>query len=138
MLYCNIIINMKIYFDKKISTELFNNGISKFTIIEYLTENGKYTIKNNKLVQYVLENLSNKDKELTEGFYASSEIWKINEDVYTLPFNHVKILRVIVKYKLNDKIYYVEETINNNLSSNYILTNYKLGDTRLINILNSL
>ena len=129
---------MKIYFNKKISTELFNNGTSKFTIIEYLTENGKYTIKNNKLVQYLLDNLSNKDKELTEGFFSSSEIWKINEYVYTLPFNHIKILRNIVKYKLNDKIYYVEETINNKLSSNYILTNYKLGDTRLIKILDRL
>ena len=129
---------MKIYFNKKISKQNFNKGTSKFTIIEYLTDSGKYTIKNNKLVQYVLENLNSKDKELTDGFFASTEIWKINEDVYAIPFNHIKISRDIIKYKMNDGFYYVEEIINNTMSSNYILTNFKLGDTRLINILNSL
>ena len=129
---------MKIYFKKNISKQHFDKGTSKFTIIEYLTDNGKYTIKNNKLVQYVLENLNSKDKELTDGFFASTEIWKINEDVYTLPFNHIKISRDIIKYKMNDGFYYVEELINNNMSSNYILTSYKLGDTRLTKILNSL
>jgi predicted nuclease of restriction endonuclease-like (RecB) superfamily len=129
---------MKIYFNKKISKQQFNKGTSKFTIIEYLSDNGKYTIKNNKLTQYVLENLNSKDKELIDGFFASTEIWKINEDVYTIPFNHVRITREITKYKMNDNFYFVEEVINNNMSSNYILTNYKLGDTRIIKILNSL
>ena len=80
----------------------------------------------------------NKDKEITDGFFSSSEIWKLNENVFTIPFNHIKIVRNIVKYKMNDNFYYVEETINDNLLSNYILTNYKLGDTRLINLLNKL
>ena len=53
---------MKIYFNKKISKQNFNKGTSKFTIIEYLTDSGKYTIKNNKLVQYVLENLNSKGR----------------------------------------------------------------------------
>ena len=39
---------------------------------------------------------------------------------------------------MNDNFYFVEEVVNNNMSSNYILTNYKLGDTRIIKILNSL
>tara|TARA_Y100001980_G_C14541376_1_gene319332 strand:- start:1612 stop:2001 length:390 start_codon:yes stop_codon:yes gene_type:complete len=129
---------MKIYFNKNISKVQFNKGTSKFTIIEYLTENGKYTIKNNKLVHYVLENLTNKDKQIVDGFFASSEIWKLNEDVFMLPFNHVKIIRNIVKYRLNESFYYVEETINNKVLSNYILTNYKLGDSRLIHFLNEL
>ena len=129
---------MKIYFKKKITKDGFNKGVSKFTIVEYLTENGKYTKKNNKLVHYVLENLMNKDKEIADGFFSSSEIWKLNENVFTIPFNHKKIIRNIVKYKMNDNFYYVEETINNNLLSNYILTNYKLGDTRLVSLLNKL
>lgn len=129
---------MKIYFNKNITKDGFNSGISNFTIYEYLTENGKYTKKNNKIVHYVLENLMNKDKEIADGFFSSSEIWKLNENVFTIPFNHIKIVRNIVKYKMNDNFYYVEETINDNLLSNYILTNYKLGDTRLINLLNKL
>ena len=129
---------MKIYFKKNITKDAFKNGISNFTIVEYLTENGKYTKKNNKIVHYVLENLMNKDKEIADGFFSSSEIWKLNENVFTIPFNHVKIVRNIVKYKMNDNFYYVEETINDNLSSNYILTNFKLGDTRLIQLLNKL
>lgn len=129
---------MKIYFKKKITKDAFDKGVSKFTIVEYLTENGKYTKKNNKLVHYVLENLINKDKEIADGFFSSSEIWKLNENVFTIPFNHTKIIRNIVKYKMNDNFYYIEETINNNLLSNYILTSYKLGDTRLVNILNKL
>ena len=137
MIYHNIY-KMKIYFKKKITKDAFNKGVSKFTIIEYLTENGKYTKKNNKLVHYVLENLMNKDKEIADGFFSSSEIWKLNENVFTIPFNHKKIIRNIVKYKMNDNFYYVEETINNNLLSNYILTNYKLGDTRLVSLLNKL
>ena len=137
MIYRNIY-KMKIYFKKKITKDAFNKGVSKFTIVEYLTENGKYTKKNNKLVHYVLENLMNKDKEIADGFFSSSEIWKLNENVFTIPFNHKKIIRNIVKYKMNDNFYYVEETINNNLLSNYILTNYKLGDTRLVTLLNKL
>lgn len=137
MIYSNIY-KMKIYFKKKITKDAFNKGVSKFTIIEYLAENGKYTKKNNKLVHYVLENLMNKDKEIADGFISSSEIWKLNENVFTIPFNHKKIVRNIVKYKMNDNFYYVEETINNNLLSNYILTNYKLGDTRLVSLLNKL
>lgn len=129
---------MKIYFKKKISKDKFNKEVSKFTIIEYLTENGKYTIKNNKLVQYTLENLSNQDKEITDGFIGSSEIWKLNENVYSIPFHHCRIVRKIIKYKMNDNLYLIEETINDNLRSDYILTNYKLGDLRLVNTLNSL
>lgn len=129
---------MKIYFNKNITKEQFNKGTSKFTIIEYLTENGKYTIKNNKLVHYVLENLTNKDKQLLDGFFASSEIWKLDDNVFSLPYNHIKIIRSIIKFKLNDSFYYVEETINNKYTSNYILTNYKLGDTRLIQLLTKL
>ena len=129
---------MKIYFKKKISKEKFNKEVSKFTIIEYLTENGKYTIKNNKLVQYTLDNLINQDKEITDGFIGSSEIWKLNENVYSIPFNHCKIVRKIIKYKMNDNLYLIEETINDNLKSDYILTNYKLGDVRLVNTLNKL
>lgn len=129
---------MKIYFKKNITKDAFKNGISNFTIVEYLTENGKYTKKNNKIVHYVLENLMNKDKEIADGFFLSSEIWKLNENVFSIPFNHVKIVRNIVKYKMNDNFYYIEEIINDNLLSNYILTNYKLGDTRLIQLLNKL
>ena len=129
---------MKIYFKKNISKEKFNKNVSRFTIIEYLTENGKYTIKNNKLVQYTLENLNKKDKDITDGFICSSEIWKINVNVYSIPFNYCKIIRKIIKYKMNDNLYLIKETINESLTSDYILTSYKLGDPRLVSILNSL
>lgn len=129
---------MKIYFQKNISKEKFNKEVNRFTIVEYLTENGKYTIKNNKLVQYTLENLNNKDKEIADGFIGSSEIWKLNENVYSIPYNYCKIIRKIIKYKMNDNLYLIEETINDSLSSDYILTSYKLGDSRLVSILNSL
>jgi len=125
---------MKIYFQK----EKFNKEVNRFTIVEYLTENGKYTIKNNKLVQYTLENLNNKDKEVADGFIGSSEIWKLNENVYSIPYNYCKIIRKIIKYKMNDNLYLIEETINDSLSNDYILTSYKLGDSRLVSILNSL
>jgi len=129
---------MKIYFQKNISKEKFNKEVNRFTIVEYLTENGKYTIKNNKLVQYTLENLNNKDKEVADGFIGSSEIWKLNENVYSIPYNYCKIIRKIIKYKMNDNLYLIEETINDSLSNDYILTSYKLGDSRLVSILNSL
>lgn len=129
---------MKIYFKKKIPINYFKNGTSQFDIVEYLTESGKYTMKNNKLVKYNLENLDGTDKELHNGFVGSSEIWKRCEDVFNIPYNHVKIVRSITKYKYNDNLYYVEELINNEITSNYILTTYRLGDSRLNDILKKL
>lgn len=129
---------MKIYFQKNISKQFFKNGISRFEIIEYLTFSGKYTIKNNKLIQYKLENLNGIDKQLPNGFIGSSEIWKKSENVFNIPYEHVMVTRNITKYKYNDNIYYVEELINNNLTSNYLLTTYRLGDSRLNHILESL
>ena len=129
---------MKIYFKKKITKKYFNNNVNKFTIDEYLTENGKYTIKNNKLVHYKLENLGGSDKDLGNGYYVSSEIWKINENVFTIPYHHIKVKRNILKYKIDDKLCYIEETLNDQYNSDYLLTSYKIGDTRLNELLNKL
>ena len=128
---------MKIYFTKKISCKDFKID-SQFVIVEYLTNNGKYTIKNNKLVRYKLNNICGNNKNLGNGFTASSEIWKLNDNVFTIPYNHVKIERDIVKYKIDEKLFYIKETVNNKIKSDYFLTNYRLGDKRLIKILNEL
>lgn len=129
---------MKIYFKKKNTKKNFNKNVNKFTIVEYLTENGKYTVKNNKLVHYKLENLGGDDKDLGNGYYVSSEIWKLDENVFTIPYHHVKVNRNILKYKIDDKLSYIEETINNQYSTNYLLTSYKIGEAKLKEVLNRL
>jgi hypothetical protein len=129
---------MKIYFKKKITKKNFNKNVNKFTIVEYLTENGKYTIKNNKLVHYKLENIGGCDKDLGNGYYASSEIWKINENVFTIPFNHIKVKRNILKYKIDDKLFYIEETINEEYTTSYLLSGYRIGESKLKELLNKL
>ena len=130
---------MKVYFKKKIhlSNDMLKNK-KTFSITEYLTDSGKYSIKNNKLINFKLFNLEQKNKDLGNGFIASSEMWKVNNNVYTIPFNHMKITREINKYKVNDKLFYIKEVIDNNIISDYILTTYTIGDKRLMQELNKL
>ena len=130
---------MKLYFSNNINTD--NIKPQHVTIEEYLTMQGIFILKNNKVLKYSLE--QTKPDVILPKFlnnidcYISYDDYKYEGVQYYIPNEHVKIIKNRLVYKITDKLSYIVDKINDKHEC-YFINNYLLSDPNLKKILSTL
>ena len=111
------------------------------TIEEYLTLEGIFILKNNKVQKYSLHQ-TKPDITLAQfvrdnDCYVSNDEYKYEGSQYYIPNDHIKIIINRKLYKITDKLTYIIDKTNNNIQR-YFKSNYLISDPNLKEILSTL
>jgi hypothetical protein len=111
------------------------------TIEKYLTLEGIFILKNNKVLKYSLHQ-TEPDIILTKFLkdidcYVSNDEYKYEGTQYYIPNDHVKIIINRKMYKITDKLTYIIDKIENK-TEHYFRNNYLISDPNLKEILSTL
>lgn len=123
---------MKIYTEQ---IKLINKTPSdSYTRNYFLTHNGMYEVKNNKIIKYVIieTNKSLEIKNYTDNIniYVSHDILSYEQTTNHIPNNHIKLSIKYNKYNIAKNICIMEEIING-VKNRYIDTTIKLESALL-------
>lgn len=130
---------MKLYIDTGVDIDKIKP--QEHTVVEYLTMEGIFMLKNNKVLKYSIEQNDSdtilpkfvKDKDC----YVSNDEYKYEGSQYYIPKDHTKLTINRKLYKITDKLTYVIDKTDNNIQK-YFKSNYLISDPNLKEILSTL
>jgi hypothetical protein len=131
---------MKLYIDA--SVNINNIKPLEHTVEEYLTLEGIFILKNNKVLKYSL--LQTEPDTILSKFvkdndcYVSNDDYKYEGSQYHIPKDHIKIVTNRKLYKITDKLTYIIDKTTNNNRQSYFKSNYLISDPNLKETLSTL